>query len=104
MHFATQFPIYEYLLPLYISVVFQRYRTKGTTGASRPDIQRRRKRLREILPVATQSDPLLFEALDAMLSIEFWITLRRDQRLPVERATEVLRHAVARTTRPTSQG
>jgi AcrR family transcriptional regulator len=90
--------IYEYLLPLQVSVVYQRFRATQGPELHREDVQRRRKRLKEILPAAMKSDPLLFEALDATLSIEFWITLRRDRQLSVKRATEVLRHAVTRIT------
>ena len=90
--------IYEYLLPLHASAISQRYRSSATERAIRRNIRRRRKRLKEILPRAMASDTLLFESLDGILSIEFWISLRQDQQLSVARATQVLRYAVARMT------
>ena len=90
--------IYEYLLPLHVSSVYQRYRSSTTEQAIRRNIRRRRRRLKEILPCAMASDTLLFESLDGILSIEFWISLRQDQKLSVARAKQVLRYAVARMT------
>ena len=90
--------IYEYLLPLHISSLYQRYRSNATEKAIYSTVQRRRKRLKEILPLKMTNDSLLFETLDATLSIEFWITLRQDQQLSTNRATQVLQHAVRRIT------
>ena len=39
-------------------------------------------------------DALLFESVDGILSVEFWISLRQDQQLSVARATQVLQYAV----------
>ncbi len=88
--------IYEYLLPLHVSSVYQRYRSSATEQAIRANVRRRRKRLKEILPYSTALDALLFESVDGILSIEFWISLRQDQRLSVPRATQVLQYAVTR--------
>jgi len=52
--------------------------------------------LRRELPAATVRDPLMFEALDALLSWETWSRLRRDQGLSARRAREVLEIAVRR--------
>lgn len=90
--------VYEYLLPLHISSVLQRYRSSITEQTMRQGVARRRKRLREILPAELASDTLLFEAMDAILSIEFWVSLRQDQQLSVARATRVLHRAVGRMT------
>ena len=90
--------IYEYLLPVHVSSVYQRYRSSTTEQAIRRNIRRRRRRLKEILPRRMTSDTLLFESLDGILSIEFWISLRQDQKLSVARAKQVLRYAVARMT------
>ena len=59
-------------------------------------MQRRRKRLKEILPRELAAEPLLFESLDAILSIEFWVSLRQDQQLTVAQATQVLHYAAGR--------
>ena len=77
--------VYESLFPLYISPIWSR---------QRQGVSRRRKRLKEILPKTILSDTVLFEALDGVLSIEYWISLRRDQQLSVSRARDVVRLAV----------
>lgn len=87
---------YEYLLPLQISSLLQRYRSAATDQEMKKGIARRRRRLKEVLPKDLGSEPLFYEALDGILSIEYWISLRRDQRLSVARATDVLHHAVSR--------
>jgi len=81
---------------LHVSSVYQRYRSSATEQAIRANVRRRRKRLKEILPYSTALDALLFESVDGILSIEFWISLRQDQRLSVPRATQVLQYAVTR--------
>ena len=87
---------YEFLLPLHISPSIQRH-WRAIPGASIDrGVLRRRKRLTAILPTPLSSDPLLFEALDATLSIEFLMSLRIDQALPAPKAAEVLRYAVDR--------
>lgn len=88
--------VYESLLPLYISTIWSRDRAEISDARQRRSIVRRRKRLREILPEEIAADRVYFEALDGVLSIEFWISLRRDQGLSVARSTEVLRLVVAK--------
>ena len=90
--------IYEYLLPLHISSLHQRYRSSATENAIRGSVRRRRRRLKEILPLEMTANSLLFETLNAILSIEFWIALRQDQQLSITRATAVLQEAVMRIT------
>jgi AcrR family transcriptional regulator len=90
--------VYESLLPLYISTIWSRYRAAVPDSIQRQGIARRRKRLKDVLPEAMMKDPILFEALDGVLSIEYWISLRRDQRLSVARATRVVRMAVEKLT------
>jgi AcrR family transcriptional regulator len=92
--------VYESLLPLYISTIWSRYRAAASGSLQRQGIARRRKRLREVLPGVIAADPIVYEALDGVLSIEYWISLRRDQRLSVERATSVVRMAVEKLTEP----
>lgn len=90
--------VYESLLPLYISAIWSRYRAQDSGVRQRRGVVRRRKRLKEILPAELARDPVLFEALDGVLSIEYWRSLRRDQGLSVARATQVVRLVVARLT------
>ena len=91
--------VYESLLPLYISTIWSRYRAAVTNVRRRRGVIRRRQRLRALLPDEIAADVPLFEALDGVLSIEYWVSLRRDQGLSVARATEVLHLAVTRLTR-----
>jgi AcrR family transcriptional regulator len=87
---------YEFLLPLHISPSIQRHWRARPAANIDKGVLRRRSRLTAILPPMLSSDPLLFEVLDATLSIEFWISLRIDQALPAPKADEVLRYAVNR--------
>lgn len=82
--------VYESLLPLYISTIWSRYRAASSDALHSRGVTRRRKRLKDILPRPIANDPILFEALDGILSIEYWISLRRDQRLSVDRAARVV--------------
>jgi len=86
------------MLPLYISMIWSRDRASASDSIRRQGITRRRKRLREILPDEISEDSMVFEALDGVLSIEYWVSLRRDQRLSAARATRVVRMAVEKLT------
>ncbi len=90
--------VYESLLPLYISTIWSRNRAAMPDSIQRKGIARQRKRLKDVLPDAARHNPILFEALDGVLSIEYWISLRRDQRLSVAKATRVVRLAVEKLT------
>jgi AcrR family transcriptional regulator len=90
--------VYESLLPLYISMIWSRYRAAASDSMRHKGIARRRSRLKEILPESIGGDPTLFEAIDGVLSIEYWISLRRDQRLSVARAAGVVGLAVQKLT------
>lgn len=86
--------VYESLLPLYVSRIWQRHegvqtrKERATTGA------RRRRRLLEILPEHIRQDASRFAAMDAVLGIEYWSSLRRSQQLDVDQARDALRCAV----------
>ena len=90
--------VYELVLPLYVSARWGRYRTSKPELELREGIRRRRRRLEEVLPQRIADDRVLFEAIDGVLSIEYWSSLRRDQVLSVERAAEVLLRAVNQLT------
>ena len=87
--------VYESLLPLYASKIWDQYRGESARKA-RPSrgISRRRERLKQVLPQRVRDDAILFEAIDAVLSIDFWLSLRRDQRLSVGRASKVVSQAL----------
>ncbi len=88
--------VYESLLPLYISTIWSRYRASTSDSSQRGGIARRRKRLMDILPDEITRDRTLFEAVDGVLGIEYWVSLRRDQRLSVSKAASVLRLATGK--------
>ncbi len=90
--------VYEHLLPTQISQTLLEHRSDRAQSDTRNDVKRRRKRLKEILPPEIVSDPLLFEAIDGVMSVVFWVSLRRDQKLSAKRAKEVLLCAVLRLT------
>lgn len=90
--------LYESLLPVYVSSLWGKYLAASSKQARQVDLRRGRRRLREILPAGLIADEVHFEALVATLSIAFWSSLRRDQGLSVDQATQVLRCAVARMT------
>ena len=85
--------VYEHLLPLYLSSAWPRDSSDQSYG-----IKRRRRRLSEVLPKKLAEDEILFEVLDATLSIEFWASMRRGQNLGVPTATCVLQRAVRELT------
>lgn len=86
--------IYELVLPLYISAGWGRYRASKPELELQEGIRRRRRRLEEVMPRQITDDRILFEAIDGVLSIEYWISLRRDQRLSADCAAEVLLRAI----------
>jgi AcrR family transcriptional regulator len=86
--------VYESLLPLYVSPIWIRYRTARSGSGKLQGVRRRRERLRSVLPEAISGESTLFEAIDGVLSIDYWVGLRRSQRLSVVAATRVVRLAV----------
>jgi len=90
--------VYETMLPLYISATWSKHRAKLDYSMQRQGVQRRRKRLKDLLPEQIAMDPILFEAIDGVLGIEYWVSLRRDQRLSVTKATAVLKLALKKLT------
>lgn len=84
--------VYESLLPVFISPVFYRYRVQW--APTQLNVALRRRRLDTFLPAHILSDKNLFEAIDATLSIDFWMSLRHDQQLNVTRAHRVVERAI----------
>lgn len=86
--------VYESLLPLHVSTIW----AKRANGLRDTGIRRRRDRLQQVLTEDMASDRLLFEAIDGVLSLDFWATLRRDQQLDVATASAVVQLVVMRLT------
>ena len=57
--------------------------------------RRMRRVIKKILPDHLAAHPMAFEGIDALLSWDMWIRLRRDQGLSARRAAGVVRAAVA---------
>ena len=90
--------VYEHLLPTQISRTMLLHRSDQAKSDTRNDVKRRRKRLRAILPPEAIADPLMFEAIDGVLGVMFWVSLRRDQKLSAKRAQQVMLRAALRLT------
>ena len=90
--------VYEHLLPMQISRTLLAERSDRAQSDTKNDIRRRRRRLKHILPQEVVDDPLLFEAIDGVLSVVFWVSLRRDQGLSAKRAKDVMLGAALRLT------
>lgn len=90
--------VYETILPLYVSQVWARYRASRPRMHRGEWMKRGRERLAEALPKNIANDEELFNAIDATLSIEYWVNLRRDQHLSIPRARAVLERAVKQLT------
>ena len=88
--------IFERIAPYKRAEAAHRHRSKVLAD----DIDRlntfMRDMLRSVVPAAVSRDPVLFEALDLMLSFECWERLRRDQGFSPRRAREVLEGAVGK--------
>ena len=89
--------IYEHLLPIYVSPIFRRQRaSQGQKDSRQLPTTRRRKRLNQVLPNKLRNNKPLFEAIDATLGIEFWISLRQSQKLGADDARKVVATAISR--------
>ena len=89
--------IYEHLLPMYMSPVFQRQRANQEPKDSlHLAATRRRKRLNQVLPAELRNNKPLFEAIDATLGIEFWMSLRHSQQLSAKKTRQVVTTALDR--------
>ena len=89
---------YESILPLHLSPTMQRHLATPKRNSLSKGINRRRARLKQILPEHLVENQLLFEALDATLSIEYWASLRVGQGLSIAKATKVLGFSIERLT------
>jgi AcrR family transcriptional regulator len=86
--------LYEKLLPMRLASDALRHRSPFLQQDHARFIRMARQRLNDVLPAAIAADKSRFEAIDALLSYEVWIRLRRDQRLSAENARNTLHAAV----------
>ena len=94
--------VYEYVLPLYVAGVWPGDGSQLDSAQQLAIVKHRRARLRASLPEHIVKDSVLFEAIDATLTIGYWASLRRDQGLSRNRAREVLSRALQQLTEVSS--
>jgi len=82
--------VYEELMPIRVSADALRHRSAFLQQENRRFIDLARDVLRRVLPDAAVKHKVCFEALDALLSFETWIRLRRDQQLSAATARRVM--------------
>jgi len=82
--------VYEEMMPLRLSADALRHRSAFLQEEHRRFTSLARDILRQVLPRELSRDRICFESLDALLSFEMWIRIRRDQRLSAQEARKVL--------------
>lgn len=83
--------LFEEILPLKRAGDAHRHRSPFLQEAHEETTKTLRQMLRFVLPKTIVADADRFEALDAVLSIEVWTKLRRDQALTQKVATRILK-------------
>lgn len=86
--------VYEELMPMRMSANALRHRSAFLQEENRRFIRLARGMLRQVLPREVAQDRSCFETLDALLSFDMWIRLRRDQRLSAQEARRILQDGV----------
>lgn len=96
--------LYEELLPMRRAADALRHRSPFLQQEEARFARLARDVLRRALPASLAGDPDRFEALDAVLSYDMWIRLRRSQRLSAGAARRVVHTAVASLIASTASG
>ena len=86
--------LYEEMLPMRLAADALRHRSAFLQEDHARFVATARQVLREVLPASVARRKVLFEALDALLSYELWIRLRRDQRLSARQARAAVNESV----------
>jgi AcrR family transcriptional regulator len=87
--------IFEKLLPFKRAADAHRHRSPAIEATHAATMQLLRARLHEFLPPALRDDPIAFETLDFLLSVDSWQRLRLEQKLPVETARRIIEAQLA---------
>ncbi|MDZ7669645.1 MAG: TetR/AcrR family transcriptional regulator [Gammaproteobacteria bacterium] len=96
--------LYEELLPMRRAADALRHRSPFLQQEDARFARLARDVLRRTLPAELAGDPERFEALDALLSYDMWMRLRRSQRLSASAARRVLHAATASLTASPASG
>lgn len=86
--------IYEKVLPYKRAADAHRHTSAAIQNSHAETSQLMRARLRLLLPPALKEDPVAFETLDFLLSIDSWQRLRLEQQLSAEAARAVIERQV----------
>lgn len=93
---ARRADLYERIFPFRVSGSLRRFQSEVLMDNHRRALLFERSVLRAILPDSLAGDPVLFAALDMVLSFPGWQRLRQDQALSAEQAEAVTAYAVER--------
>ncbi len=88
--------VFEAMGPFKRALDIHRHRSEALASEGVKMAAELRAILKRELPPEVTGDPLMFEALDMLLSFETWSRLRRDQGLELDAARRVLGNAVAK--------
>jgi AcrR family transcriptional regulator len=86
--------MFEKFMPRAMAAQAMRQRYRAIEEEVRGYVTRMRRVIKNILPDHLFADPLVEGAIEALLSWDMWIRLRRDQGLSIKCATAVLQNAV----------
>ena len=86
---------FDRVAALHLATQVHRHESDYLTQQVKQSVDLQRELLRRQLPPEVAQDATLFDALDVVLSIEVWIRLRREQRLPADAARQVILRTVA---------
>lgn len=86
---------FDRVAALHLATQVHRHESDYLTQQVKQTVDLQRELLRRQLPPEVAQDATLFDALDVVLSIEMWIRLRREQRLPADAARQVILRTVA---------
>jgi len=90
--------LYEACMPMRLAADALRHRSRVLQQDHDHFVDLARRNLHRLLPPELRQQPVLFEALDALVSYEMWLRLRREQGLSAARAREVIRSTARRLT------
>jgi AcrR family transcriptional regulator len=85
---------FEQFMPLAIATQALRHRSTVIEEDAQQWSRRLRQVVEKIVPDELVADPIAFAAIEAMLSWDMWIRLRRDQKLSTTHSIEVIQNAI----------
>ena len=89
--------IYEQILPFKRAADAHRHESPTIDAEQKAMIRMLRERLAQILPAAIVGNPLVFEVIDLLLSVDCWQRLRLDQQLDAAAALRLIGNQISLT-------